>query len=514
MHNPIEIINNEENISSSKQVNQNKQLANHIVAIDLGSNSFHLIIAREQAGCLQTLYRQKSAIGLAAGLNSSNILSDEAINKAIHCLREFNLSLNHLSCNAIRIVATHALRKAKNIQTFIDKTKEVFPYPIEIISGKLEAELIYKGVAHTHSLKGKTLIIDIGGGSTEFVVGKGFNHIVADSLEMGCITFKQYFFANGAITQNNIEQAQRFALKQLFQLPEQFQQYKLNTVIGTSGSIKTISHIMFELWGDYTITKKRLNLLAKALINWKHCNHIQLRPLAPHRRPLLARAVTILLSCLKWLKISQINFSTGGVREGVLYSLTDTRTDIDTKERTVQNLVNLYHVDHAFSARILKHLTTFQHLLNDSPTRLSDNEFQLLIWAARLHEIGIAINSKKRQKHGAYIIEQSNMPGFTAEEQTCITYLVGNHRGKLKVPVDSDSVMISNERFLFITQLLRLAILLTQGRQKKRTLPYKIEYIDDTLILALPYREELMQKLEEEIVIQQGIGLRLLIKRI
>ncbi|MBL4822724.1 MAG: hypothetical protein JKX90_04275 [Colwellia sp.] len=252
---------------------------NHLVAIELGSNSFHLIIAREQDGCLQIVHRQKQSVGLGKGLDQLDYLSAPAITKAIVCLHEFNLSLANISNSAIRIVATQALRQAKNSQQFINLAKKVLPYPIEIISGKLEAELIYKGVAHTQPLRGRTFIIDIGGGSTELVVGDNFSPSLADSLTMGCISLQQKFFFNGEITATAMHDAKNFAIKQLKGVADRYRESNSKTLLGTSGSIKTISQVMLELYGDDKITVKRLKRLVKQLIGWQHCNNIPLRSL-------------------------------------------------------------------------------------------------------------------------------------------------------------------------------------------------------------------------------------------
>jgi len=447
------------------QVDEQATKINHLVAIDLGSNSFHFIIAREQDGCLQILDRQKQSIGLAAGLDENNCLSKAAIAKAITCLREFNLSLTNLPSSAIRIVATHALRNASNIDDFKQQANLVLPHPIEVISGKREAELIFKGVAHTQPLRGTTFIIDIGGGSSELVIGNNFTTSLADSLSMGCISFQQQFFATGEINTAAMHDAQAFAKAQLTSVADRYRELDSKTVLGTSGSIKTISLVMLELYGDNKITAKRLNRLVKQLIRWQHHQNIPLHSIEAARRPLLAGAVAILSTCFSQLGITQMKFSLGGLREGVLYDLSQSRTDIDTRERTIQNLMRLYHVDKAFNQGVLQQVAFISQQLQTAKGRLSRGELALLCWAAKLHEIGIAINSKKRQRHGAYIIEHSDMPGFNSKEKQLIALLVTNHRGKIKLAGDEASLLgISNARIHLLIQILRLAIILTQGR--------------------------------------------------
>ncbi|OUR61672.1 hypothetical protein A9Q74_08250 [Colwellia sp. 39_35_sub15_T18] len=482
---------------------------NHLVAVDLGSNSFHIIIAREQDGCLQTMYRHKCAVELAAGLDQQNRLSDHAIDKAMACLREFNLSLRQLPSSAIRIVATHALRKAKNIDEFIQRAKQVLPYPIDVISGELEAELIYQGVAHIQALNKQTLIIDIGGGSTELVIGSGFTSNITDSLEMGCISFQRKFFLCGEITHNKISAAQQYALTQLSTISDKYQQHNWQATLGTSGSIKVISRVMLELYGDDEISTNRLNALIEKLVSWQHCDNIPLRSIEPKRRPLLAGSVAILSSCFQCLSLTQMNFSAGGVREGVLYQLSASRTDIDTRERTVQSLIKLHHVDQNFSHRVLWQLNDFKDKLANTSAQLSSNEFQLLHWAVQLHEIGITINSKKRQLHGAYIIEHNDLPGFSEQEQQIMTQLVANHRGKIQFSIDEALSVPVNKRLLLLIQLLRLAILLTQGRLPQKITPNTLTYHGDTLFLTLSRQDDLLTQLDSEIQKQYAAGLNL-----
>lgn len=492
---------------------------NHLVAIDLGSNSFHLIIAREQDGCLQILHRKKKSIGLAAGLDDKDCLSEDIIDKAINCLRDFNLSLINLPSSAIRIVATHALRNANNIEYFKHKASSVIPYPIEVISGKLEAELIYKGVAHTQPLRGATFILDIGGGSTELVIGHNFSTSLTNSLAMGCISVQQHFFLDGTISANAMRNAQAFAVEKLAGIADRYRESKYKAILGTSGSIKVISQAMFELYGDDKITEKRLKRLVKQLIRWQHCDNIPLRSLEENRRPLFASAVAILSSCFTQLGIEQMKFSLGGLREGILYDLSQSRTDIDTRERTIHNLIKLYHVDQAFNQRVLQHITLINKQLKKTSAQLSSAEFTLLCWAAQLHEIGIAINFKKRQQHGAYIIDHSDMPGFSENEKSIISLLVSCHRGKIQLNNNDESTteevtpIGSDLRIQLLIQILRLAIILTQGRVQTMSTPVAIECLnqdgEDTLQITLGNQIELIEKLNVEAQKQANIGFKL-----
>ena len=507
-------------LAKTKQLSVTEQ-AKHLVAIDLGSNSFHLIIAREQDGCLQILHRQKQSIAIAAGLNSAGFLSDKIIEKAVDCLHEFNLAIDGLPCCISRIVATYALRTAKNIEQFKEKAQQVLPYPIEVISGKLEAELIYKGVAHTQPLHGTTFIIDIGGGSTELVVGHKFSIFLADSMSMGCISFQQQFFLNGEITATAMNNAQLYAAEQLTGVADRYRVANCKVTLGTSGSIKVIAQVMLELYGDKKITVKRLNRLVKQLIQWQHCDNIPLHSLEENRRPLLAGAVAILSSCFNLLGIKQMHFSLGGLREGVLYDLSQSRTDIDTRERTIQNLSHLYHVDQAFNQGVLQQITFMNQQLPQKKL-LTQDELSFLTWAAQLHEIGISINSKKRQRHSAYIIKHSDMPGFSENEQLIIAQLVRNHRGKIKFKhtnnvAQNKQTSIKTVRIPLLTQLLRLAIIFTHGRVQSQVTPITVNHIVHTdngerIEVNLNSQTHLLDTLIAEVEVQASIGLVLVIK--
>jgi len=492
-------------------VNLSTSTTKHLVAIDLGSNSFHLLIARELDGCLQIMHRQKQAIGLAAGLDHNHYLSDAIIAKAINCLREFNLSLANLPSSAVRIVATQALRSAKNITHFKQQASKVLPYPIDVISGKMEAELIYKGVAHTQPLRGNTFIIDIGGGSTELAIGNNFTTSLTDSLAVGCVSFQQKFFRNGEISAASMREAQSQVKEHLIGIADRYRESKNKAILGTSGSIKVISQVMVELYGESKITAKRLKRLVEQLVRWQHCDNIPLRSLEDNRRPLLAAAVAILSSCFSLLGIEQMKFSLGGLREGVLYDLSHSRTDIDTRERTIQNLMKLYHVDQAFTQRVLQQLTLISQQFIDSQIQLNRAELTLLGWSVQLHEIGIAINSKKHQQHSAYIIEHSDMLGFSQHEQQTIAWLVRNHRGKIHQMSNETQSNASKPRHYFLMQLLRLTVILTQGRIQPKATNVQIKYQDNAFIIEGIAPSELRNKLNKEVIKQAKVGLILTI---
>ena len=293
----------------------------HFVAIDLGSNSFHLIIIREHNNTTEVIYKQKASIRLAAGVESTGMINDHSMVLAMNCLESFAASFVHLNHCQVSIVATYALRQAKNSQDFLIKAAKVMPYPIHIISGEREAELIFFGVIYTQAINHPTLIIDIGGGSTEFIIGQSLTPQLTKSVNMGCVSFSQKFFNSGVIDESSMHAAELSSKNILSSLTEQYNYFGWEQTLGTSGSIKAITRIMKELYGDGNVTLKRLNRVRAALINWGHHDNIELDNLSDKRRPLLAAAVAILASCFELLNIDMLNYNAGGVREGLLYQL-------------------------------------------------------------------------------------------------------------------------------------------------------------------------------------------------
>jgi len=483
----------------------------HLVAIDLGSNSFHLVVARELTGCIQTVLTNKSSVRLASGLDENKCLSEEAMQRGLDCLADFNQQLAGLVCRNVRVVATYTLRVATNRDEFIERAKAVFPYPIEIISGEQEAKLIYQGVAHTYPIKGMSLVIDIGGGSTEFIIGKHFKTKFTRSIEMGSRSFSKHYFEQGKVTEKSMRSAQAAARRALSPILQVCRSIGWKHVLGTSGSFKNIKQIMFELYGDSHITEKRIRRLITYFIKANSAENLSLESVESSRFTLIASALAIISSCMDLFTIKDIEVSGAALREGVLHGLNDTQEDISPRDRTINNLLELHNIDQVFSRRVLLQLQLFNEQLGAQGKKIQETEFMFLQYAVLLHEIGLNINSKKRHKHGFYIIEHSNMPGFSEQEKHIIASIVGHHRGKIRFLESFD--LLTEKQYLQLVQLLRVAILLTLGRREFPAQTAKINYHDEQLHMILPLdlfkNSELFALLEKEIVIQRKIGLSL-----
>ena len=483
----------------------------HLVAIDLGSNSFHLIVARELTGCIQTVFTNKKSVRLASGLDENKVLSEEAIQRGLDCLTEFNQQLSGLTCRAVRIVATYSLRVAVNSNEFIERAKAIFPHPIEVISGEQEAKLIYQGVAHTYPLKGTTFVMDIGGGSTEFIIGKRFKIKFAQSLEMGSRSFAQRYFEGGEVTRKGMRLAQAQARQTLAPIVDECLQLGWKGVLGTSGSYKSIKQCMLELHGDSHITEKRVRRLIAQFVGAKTFDKLGLESVEESRFELTAAALAIVSSFMDEFAIKNINVCSSALREGVLYGLSSTEEDMAPRDRTVNNLLHLHRIDQVFSKRVLLQLQLFNQQLAEQGKALDEMHFMFLRYAALLHEIGINIHSKKRQHHGAYILHHSDMPGFSEQGQQIIATMVGDHRGKVKQAVVSD--MITESKYYQLVQLLRVAIILTLGRRDFPLQIAKIKLEGDKLQLDVPavlFKEnDLFAMLQKEVAQQHKAGLTL-----
>jgi exopolyphosphatase/guanosine-5'-triphosphate,3'-diphosphate pyrophosphatase len=454
---------------------------NHIVAIDLGSNSFHLVIAKEHNNAITLLESHKERISLGSGLDDTHNLSSEAIERGINCLKVFSQRFNLLPFSRVRVVATHTLRKAANSNDFIKAAKSIFPYPIEIVDGHTEAELIYSGVAHTQPLRGRTLVIDIGGGSTELIIGKGFSANLTDSLELGSGQLTKQFFSNNEITEQSFEQAYQYALTQLSPIADRYRKLGWKSAIGTSGSIKLIQHVFKELNGSPKISLKRLRRLKKQLVLWGNTDNIPLTCVKTEKLDILASAVTILTACFDLLALEEINYSSAALREGVLYGLSKSRHDIDIRQRTVNNMCRLYHTDIAFSTRVTKQLNYFIKQLPEK-FKINQDQLECLSWASQLHEIGLHINTKKRQKHAAYILTHSDMLGFNQAERELMILLVKYHRAKISL---TDDLSLATAQNKLLISLFRLAVICTQGRLNLPLLAIEIGYSSNNLALIL-----------------------------
>ncbi|MFC3092898.1 exopolyphosphatase [Alteromonas sediminis] len=459
-----------------------------VAALDLGSNSFHLVVARIVADSVQLLHRVKQKVRLADGLDGNENLTDEAMQRGLATLEVIAESLKGFEPDSVRIVATHTLRRAKNANRFIKAAKAILPYPIEIISGVEEARLIYSGVAHTHHATGQQLVVDIGGGSTEFIIGSGFTPLLCRSLQMGCVSYNKRFFPQGEIKAKYFDKAITTARQELEIIEDKYTQLGWKSVVGTSGTIKTL----FELCrtedssNEQQITLKQLKKLKEKCIAAGHVNSLPFEQISEDRRPVFCAGLAVLIAIFKALRIEQMQFSPAALREGVLYDMEEALAESDIRERTAGSLVTRYDID-THQAQLV--LTTCMALISAvaKPWAINNKRLKnMLGWAAMLHEIGLQINSRGVQRHSAYVLQNIDMPGFNQEQQDLLATLVRFHRKRIRLTELPEFEQYDRQDVIKLLCLLRLSVLLNIKRQDNFVPEISITAEHNTLTLNFP----------------------------
>jgi len=468
-----------------------------LAAVDLGSNSFRLKIVRVENHQLITLDILREPIRLSAGLDEDSQLDAASQQRALACLARFGERLRGFPANSVRAVGTNALRMAKNSNAFLQHAESALGYPIEIIAGREEARLIYLGVAHSlPQMAGKRLVVDIGGGSTEFIIGQGVQPLKLESLDIGCVNHSLKFFANGKITQSNMQQAELAARDEIRAIKNEFMHTHWDTAFGSSGSARVLSEI-FEQSGlanddaslsNGDITLAGLERLRELLLEAGNVSRLNLPGLKAERAPVLPGGLAIMLTAFRELGITQMQITSGALREGVLYDLLDAAGDArvnhdvdqnpDLRDVTVQQLMQHHAVDALQAARVA-HLA--QHLAQqflahdildqeipdqgtlvpksqDHPT--SAPALTAVTCAAKLHEIGLNISYESYHKHSAYILNNADMPGFSKREQAHLSLLTLAHRGGLA----KMRGLLNGTDDLALVMALRLAVIFCRSR--------------------------------------------------
>ncbi len=443
-----------------------EQTERSIAAVDLGSNSFHLIVARVCDGHLHILDRMKEMVRLAAGLDAHNRITDEAMDRAIDCLARFGERLRDIPLGDVRIVGTNTLRLARNSKRFIRRAEAALGHPIDIIAGREEARLIYLGVSHSlEDDQVRRLVMDIGGGSTEFILGRHFIPELTESLFMGCVSMSRRYFADGRITEQRMRAAEIAAQQELEGIREAYLRSGWDTAIGASGTILSIRDVVLaQGWSKDGISASSLNKLRKALISTGHSDKLVFEGLAEERRAVFAGGVAIMTASFELLGIDLMRVSSGALREGLLYDHLGRIHHEDVRERTIEGLVQRYQIDTDQARRVRG---TAIALLRQTPPEWGvlgvENE-GLISRAASLYEIGLAISHNQYHKHGGYLVRNMDMPGFARGEQTLIATLIRGHRRKFPQAVFRDLSRENARNARRLCMLLRLAVLLHRGR--------------------------------------------------
>jgi len=441
----------------------------YIAAIDLGSNSFHLVVAKVVGNDIQIVSRHKHRVRLASGLDKHKNLDAASIQRGVDCLATFAERLSGFNIDDVRIVATHSLRTANNAHIFIQRAEQVLPFSIEIIPGTEEARLIFSGVTHTQEEMNQKLVIDIGGGSTEIIIGKQLQPLFLNSLHMGCVSVTERFFKDGDLTSYRFEKADGYIQQRLKDVKSQYKKMGWDSALGSSGTIKAIREVIIGLGHeDGVITIKRLKEIIDGLCQFGKISSIKLSKLAEDRIPVFAGGVAILYGVMKELKVEELHFSNGALREGIIYEMDDRLNRTDIRMRTTETLAQKHAVE-VIHAEHVKH--TAQSLLKQylelASLKNKKELYQLLSWAALLHEVGLSINYQGYHRHSAYLLQHSYMPGFNSEQQQVIATLSRFHRKAIKMAERPDFYLYRNKDIEVLIRILRLAVVLNSQREDK-----------------------------------------------
>ena len=459
-----------------------------IAAIDLGSNSFHMIVARVINEEIQIIDRIREMVRLGAGLDENRELSLEARIRALACLSRFGQRLRELPSDNVRAVGTNALRQAKQADNFLAQAETALGHPIEVIAGHEEARLVYLGVAHDLATDdNQRLVVDIGGGSTEFIIGKHFDIQRRESLYMGCVSISRQYFPDGDITADAMEAAELAAALELRPIRRSYRELGWQSAIGSSGTIRSIAAVIQHAgWGKAGITLESLHQLRESLISAGHTDKLTLEGLSQERKAVFSGGVAVLLAIFNALHLDKMQVSEQALREGLLYDKLGRIKHVDVRERTILSLCKRYHLDLVHA----EHVETTAHALFTQVSQAWDltkqSQLEILCWATRIHELGLTISHSQFHKHGAYLIEHSDLSGFSRQEQILLATLVRGHRRRFPLEAFESLPASHRESVKRLCILLRLAILLHRGRSAKARPHIGLTVDENSLELTFP----------------------------
>ena len=431
-----------------------------LAVVDLGSNSFRLEVGRVEGDQIFRLDTVRETLRLGAGIDERGMLTSAARRAALACLARFGERLRGLHPSAVRAVATNTFRVAKNASTFLPQAEAALGFPIDVIGGHEEARLIYLGVAHVlPASPAPRLVIDIGGGSTEIIIGRGLEPERLESLNVGCVGMTQRFFPDGALTAIAFAAAETHARAEIEAIAREFGREHWREAYASSGTALALADLLEQNGlSEAGITREGLTRLRKRMIGAGHLRRLKLAGLKPERTPVLAGGFAIMTAAMSELEVPRINPVGGALRLGVLYDLLGRTARRDSRAETVERFLDRYRVDrpHAYRVAAMAKALYTKAVLTAGPAVVQQVE-----WAALLHEIGFTVSHLSFHKHGAYILQHADMPGFSSQEQRRLALLVLACRGGLsKVAAALDDAPTRAQ-----IAALRLAILFHHARR-------------------------------------------------
>ena len=458
-----------------------------VAAADLGSNSFHLVVAEVRGGQLVFVDRRKEFVRLAAGLDERKRLTPEASARALACLGRFGERVRGFPPGTVRVVGTNTLRRARNARDLLEAGQRTLGHPVEIISGLEEARLIYLGISRSLAGDERRLAVDIGGGSTELIIGEGSRPVDLESLYMGCVSYSLRHFPNGRVREKRWHRAEIEALQELEPVERRFRAGDgWRVAVGSSGTIRAVAGVVQEAgWCEEGITLEALHRLRELLLERGSTTEGGIKGLSEGRAPVFAGGVAVLLAVFKALGIERMRVAGGALREGALYDLLGRLHHEDTRHAAVESMARRYHVQPEQAERVRE---TALQLLGQcaEPWNLAGElPWLMLSWGAQLHEVGLDINHAGYHKHGAYIVENAEMHGFSLQEHLLLASLVRSHRRKFPRRIFDRLPLGWRRPARRGAVLLRLAAVLHRSRRDE-PLTVGIEVDGRDLRLVLP----------------------------
>ena len=478
-----------------------KQSSDLVAAVDLGSNSFRMLVAqvvKTPSGTqLRPIDTLRESVRLAAGLTDSKLLGNDAYQRGISAIHRFGERIRGFDPSRVRAVATNTLRVAKNASNFVRDAEEALGFPIEVIAGVEEARLIYIGAAHEVSaVQGNRLVVDIGGGSTELIIGKGYEPKLMESLYIGCVSHSLRFFPKGNIDAHAFKEAELAARREIQVISGAYLKSGWKQVIGSSGTARALADLIaennFNCHVDEGLTMGRVNgasglitrdglrAMKKHLLKYDHISQVELVGLRDDRRAVWPGGLAIMIAVFDELGIESMEVTDAALRVGVLYDLLGRSQHDDMRFVTVEQFMQRYAVDRDQAKRVGHYAAEFLAQLPKPDSESRSDNIALLQWAANLHEIGLSISHNGYHKHSAYIAGNADMPGFSKNDQARLAALLIGHTGKLGKLANNPS--FKDWRMLFC---LRLAQALCRGRSDANLPKVKVSEHDGSYLVSL-----------------------------
>ena len=467
-------------------ITEEEMLSPLYAVIDLGSNSFHMLITRQLADSVQVVDKVKRKVRLASGLDSNNVLSEAVIAKGLECLSFFAERLQDIPTENIRIVATATLRLAQNRADFFIPAEKTLGHKITLLSGIEEAKNIYLGVAHTCCSADNRLILDIGGASTEIIAGHGFEVKKAVSLNIGCVTFNQQFFPNGTLSTDNFAHAITAAEDAIASIRDEYCNIGWQCALGGSGTMQALAEILIYQHKPSILSLNYLYQIKSELLNFNNIQDISIPGLSSERSPVIASGLAILIALFKQFSLQKLSLSSGALREGLLYEMLPNSRKIDIRQRTINALAQRFHTDTKHASHVKHKVETLYQQLSSPWNLIKDNAFDVLLASCDLHEVGLLLEYKYHQRHGAYILTHADLAGFSYTDRQLLVMLVTLYKGDIEHSLLIEQSAIDTEHATKLLIILRLAIILCRRRSDDILPDYQVDVVQQTLRLSLP----------------------------